>query len=101
MRFVRLFLLIAVVSLAGAPALAHEGGTHAKGTVKEMSAERIVLVTTSGTELSLAIVSGTQITRGRRTIQASDVRPGERAVVHSAKRGERLEATVVMVAEQK
>ncbi len=94
-------LLVVVAWLVGATALAHEGGTHAKGTVKEITPDRIVLATTGGTELSVALVSGTQIVRGHHAIAVKDVHPGERAVVHAARRGERLEATEVMVAEPK
>jgi hypothetical protein len=101
MRVVRVSLLALLAWLAGGRALAHEGGAHAKGTVKEISADRLVLATTAGTEVSVALVSGTQIVRGRHAIAVTDVHPGERAVVHASKRGDRLEATEVMLADPK
>ncbi len=101
MRVVRLSLLVVIAWLAAARALAHEGGAHARGTVKEITADRLVLTTTSGGEVSVALVPGTQFVRGNRGISAADVHPGERAVIHASKHGERLEATEVMVAEPK
>lgn len=101
MRAVRLSLLVMVAWLAGAVALAHEGGAHAKGTVKAVTADRLVLTTTGGEELSVVLVSGTRISRGHRDISAADVHPGERAVVHASRHGEQLEATAVMVAAPK
>ncbi len=101
MRVVRLLVLVLVAWLGGASALAHEGGAHARGTVKEITADRLVLATTGGTELSVTLVSGTQIVRGHHAIAVTDVHPGERAVVHASKHGERLEATEVMLAGAK
>ncbi len=101
MRLVRLFLLVVVASVGARVARAHEGGAHERGTVKEITADRIVLATTAGTEVTVALSSETQIVRGKRVITTKDVRPGERAVVHASKHGERLEATEVMVADPK
>lgn len=99
MRAVRLSLLVVVAWVAAAGALAHEGGAHAKGTVKEITAGRVVLTTTEGKELSVALVSGTRVVRGHRAISPADVHPGERAVVHATRRADQLEATEVRVAE--
>ncbi len=91
------FLLLAC--LAGVPALAHEGGAHSRGTVKEITADRLVLTTTGGEDVTVAMMPDTRILRDHRTIRATDIHPGERAVVHAAPRGGRLEATAVMVAD--
>ena len=85
--------------LAGASAYAHEGGAHSRGTVKEITADRIVLTTTEGKSITVAMTPDTRIVQGHRTIRAVDVRPGERAVVHAATHDGKLEATEVMVAE--
>jgi hypothetical protein len=84
--------------LLGAPALAHEGGTHARGTVQEVAADRIVLRTTEGKLLSLPLTTRTRCLRGAREIQPSEIKPGERAVVHAASREGKLEAAEVRVA---
>ena len=96
---------VAILSLAlagwllGATAQAHEGGAHSRGTIKEIDADRIVLTTAQGAEVAIPMAPSTRILRGKRSIQAADVHPGERAVVHAASRGGKLEAEVVMLGE--
>jgi len=85
--------------LVGAHAYAHQGATHSRGTVKEITADRIVLTTTEGTSVVVAIAPDTRIFRGHRAIRPADVHPGERAVVHAASHGGKLEAIEVTVAE--
>jgi hypothetical protein len=90
--------LALVVWVLNSSAQAHEGGTHSRGTVKEITADRLVLTTTDGTSVTVALAPGTRILRGHEAIRASDVHPGERAVVHAATREGKLEATEVKVA---
>ncbi len=85
--------------LVGARAGAHEGGMHERGTVKEVAADRIVLATTEGTSVTIAILPDTHIFRGHRAIRPADIHPGERAVVHAASHDGKMEATEVMVAD--
>lgn len=93
-------LVAALVWLSASTALAHEGGTDARGTVKEITSERIVLETPRGTELKVGLVSGTVILRGERAISAQEIHAGERAVVHAAMRAGKLEAMEIKVAER-
>lgn len=99
MRIAPASFLVLAAWLAGASALAHEGGSHPRGTVKEITADRIVLTTPEGASVTVAMAPDTRILRGHRLIGAAEVRPGERAVVHAATHGGKLEATEVMVAE--
>lgn len=99
MRKLTLPGLVLAGLLLGASVQAHEGGAHSRGTVQEITSDRIVLSTTEGKVLTIPMTSGTRIMRGNQAIQATDVRPGERVVVHSASRGGKLEATEVRVAE--
>jgi hypothetical protein len=92
-------VLAMVVWLVGTAALAHEGGAHTRGTVKEITADRIVVVTTDEKEVVVALGAETRILRGQRVIGPTDVRPGERVIVHSTTHDGELEATRVMVAE--
>ncbi len=98
MRLAAALPLLLAAWVLGPSAQAHEGGTHARGTVKEITADRLVLTTTEGASVTVAMAPGTRILRGREAIRASEVHPGERAVVHAATRDGRLEATEVMVA---
>jgi hypothetical protein len=90
--------LVAAALLAGGLATAHEGGTDARGVVKVITAEELVVETTTGAELRVALVPTTEVQRGKQRILPREVRAGERVVVHAAPRGGRLEATLVRVA---
>ncbi|HYD42197.1 MAG TPA: hypothetical protein VEB43_15330 [Anaeromyxobacter sp.] len=91
-------MVVASACLAG-PASGHEGGTDARGVVKDVAPGRLVLMTTTGAELSVALVAETRIRRGPRVVAATEIRKGERAVVHAALRGGGLAATEVKLAE--
>jgi hypothetical protein len=96
----RLWMVSAIVAwIFGATAMAHEGGMHTRGTVKEITADRIVLTTAEGKDVGVAMDAETRILRGHRPIGPADVRTGERVVVHAANRDGKLEATQVMVAD--
>jgi hypothetical protein len=99
MRKKTMFTVALAGWLVAASAYAHEGGSHSRGTVKEITDDRIVLSTTQGASVTVAIAPDTRFVRGHRTIRAADVRPGERVVVHAANHDGKLEATEVMVAE--
>ncbi len=84
---------IAVALLASA-ALAHEGGMHEKGTVKAITATSLELQTAQG-EKTFAITPRTEFVKGRAAAKASDLRPGDRVVVHARLKDGVLEATEV------
>ena len=84
--------------LAAGTVSAHEGGTDHRGTVKEIAADRIVLTTPEGSERTVAMGPGTRILRGPVAVPLAEVRLGERAVVHTAMRGGKSEATEVRLA---
>ncbi len=96
MRSVKLPAALLAAALAGA-APAHEGGAHARGTVKEIAADHIVVAVPGGADVRVALLPGTQVLRGREPVPVSDVRAGERVVVHAVRRDGKLEATEVMV----
>ncbi len=94
-------LKLLAATLAAALALAvqaHEGGTHARGTVKEIAADHLVVAVAGGDDVRVVLLPGTQVLRGREAVPASDVRAGERVVVHAVPHGGTLEATEVRVA---
>jgi hypothetical protein len=99
MRVGTIICLALAGSLLGASVLAHEGGAHSLGTVKEISSDRIVITTAQGTDVTIPMSASTRILRGKKPIRATDVRPGERAVVHATHHDGKLEAAVVMVSE--
>jgi hypothetical protein len=78
----RKFLMACAVALAASSAWAHGGGMHAKGTLKSISADRIVLQTAEG-EKAFKLSPGTQFLNGSSPATAADLHPGDRAVVHA------------------
>lgn len=97
MRRFLLPLLLLAAWLPG-PALAHEGGTHAKGTVHQVSASGIMLQTPEGKMVTLPVGQQTHVMRGDKVIELTDIKPGERAVVHAMTHDGKLEATEIRVA---
>lgn len=89
-------VLIAAL-LAPAAGAAHEGGLDARGTVKEVTPERLVLATADG-EKTFSLGADTRFARGREPARREDVLVGDRAVVHARRDGERVHATNVRLA---
>lgn len=89
---------LALVFAATTPAFAHEEGTHARGTVKEVSATRLVITDQAGKDLAFGVTPSTTFLRDKAAIRPADLRVGDRAVVHAEMMGTTMTATVVKVA---
>jgi hypothetical protein len=96
MRIVPLVALGVSLALPGVAA-AHGNAVHARGTVKEIAPDHVV-VAASGGDRSIALGPGTRILRGTRTVPVEDVHPGERVVVHAEREGDGLRATELRLA---
>jgi|SRR6266496_3392770 len=93
----RTFLMVCVIALAApGSAWAHGGGIHAKGTLKSVSADRIVLQTAEG-EKAFKVTPSTQFLNGSAPATATDLHPGDRAVVHARGAEGTPEATATQV----
>lgn len=99
-RMVRALIIGLAVAVAG-PALAHESGKHARGTVKEISATRLVVTTADGHDAAFAVNAETRFRRGDSPAGREDVRVGERAVVHGTQAGDGVAATDVRLSPVK
>lgn len=95
----RATLHLALLAMLAIPAvaLAHGTGVHARGTIKEVMPDRVVL-TGKGPDQAFAVDASTRILRGDGSVRIEDVRVGERAVVHARRDGERLRATEIRLA---
>ena len=80
-RMIRALIIGLTIAVAG-PALAHENGKHARGTVKEISATRLVVTTADGHDAAFTLNAETRFRRGDAPASRQDVQVGERAVVH-------------------
>ena len=76
------FLVAVAFASLAVPVLAHEGGVDAKGRVKAIIADRIDVPMGTG-EKSFALTPRTEFVKGRAPAKASDIRPGDRVVVHA------------------
>lgn len=92
-------LSLAVAASLAAPvvALGHGSGVHARGTIKEITPDHVVL-TGNGADQVIAMGKDTAIVRGDRSVRIQDVRVGERAVVHARREGKALSATEIRLA---
>jgi hypothetical protein len=77
--------VVAVVS-AGTVAHAHgKDGVHLRGVVKAVGDTSLTLVVTDQKEVTVKTSEKTEVMRGDKRSALSEVRSGERAVVHAAK----------------
>lgn len=97
MKAMMIAALVAAL-LVPAHAGAHEAGLHARGTIKEITPHRVVVVTKDGKDQTYALGAETKFLRGEIPARREDVRAGERAVVHARRDGEALLAIEVRLA---
>jgi hypothetical protein len=97
MKFVK---RVVVIGALVAPALGagHEGGLDARGTIKTIGADEVVLSTAQGKDQAYALGPDTKFRRGAAPARREDVRAGERAVVHARREGDKLHATEIRLA---
>lgn len=91
---------VVVLGALVGPALAagHEGGLDARGTIKEVRADEVVLSTTQGKDQAYVLGPDTKFRRGAAPARREDIRAGERAVVHARRDGDKLHATEIRLA---
>ena len=95
----RHLVVAAALAVAGIhPALAHEGGHHVKGVIKEVSAQRLVVTDQAGNDVTFAITDGTEFFRQKKAVKREDAKTGERVAVHGEMAGAAVNATEVMLA---
>ena len=79
------------------PALAHDGGHHAYGVVKEVTAARLVVTDEHGKETAFGLTPKTRFLRDQKPISREKVMVGERVVVKGKDASGQMEATSVSV----
>src|SRR3954469_23788268 len=87
-------LLLALCAFGPSPLLAHEGGHDVRGTVISVGSDDLTIKTGHGEE-KFALTPETEFVKDGGPATAKDVRPADRAVVHSRKKGGRMEAVKV------
>src|SRR5207248_9951456 len=87
-------ILLALCAAVASPLRAHEGGHDVRGTVTSVGSEELTIKTSHGEE-KFALTSETEFVKDGAPATARDLKPADRAVVHSKKKAGRLEAVKV------
>jgi hypothetical protein len=87
-------LVAAIMIALASPALAHGTGVHAKGTVNDVSTTKIVVETAQGAK-AFKVTPRTRFVKRGAAVSSSDIRSGDRVVVHGIDVKGELEATDV------
>jgi hypothetical protein len=89
--------LLAVLALALLPAIvyAHGGEEHVIGTVTKVSDASVTVKTTAGKMIEVAFDAKTTYARAKLPAQKTDVKVGDRIVIHAVEVNEKLIAHTV------
>src|SRR6202521_2284586 len=89
--------ILAILSLALLPtiATAHGGEEHVIGTVTKVSDTSVTVKTTAGKIVEVGFDAKTTYARAKLPIQKSDVKVGDRIVIHAVEVNEKLVAHTV------
>jgi hypothetical protein len=89
----------AIVSLALLPTIvtAHGGEEHVTGTVAKISDTSVTVKTKEGKAVDVALDAKTTFARGKTAIAKSDIKVGDRIVIHATEVDEKLFAHTVEV----
>ena len=90
---------VLLIALAITPmiALAHGGLEHVKGTVAKISDQSVTVTTITGKTVEVLLAAQTTYARAEKPIQKSDLKVGDRVVIHAAEKGTTLTAHTVEV----
>ena len=90
---------VLLIALAITPmiALAHGGLEHVRGTVAKVSDQSVTVTTTAGKTVEVLLDAQTTYARADKPIQKSDLKVGDRVVIHAAEKGTTLTAHTVEV----
>jgi hypothetical protein len=96
---------IVTVALAGALVIptvvrAHEGHTHkVMGTVSSIDGKNVTVKTTDGKTVTLVLGAKTKITQGKKTVEATALKVGDRLVAEGTEEKAVFTATTVRLGE--
>jgi hypothetical protein len=91
----RITIIIRNLALASAMAFAHGGLEHIQGTVTQVGDHSVTVKTTAGKTVEVSLDAKTTYSRGSKQVQKSDLKAGDRVVIHAAEQGKALVAQTV------
>jgi hypothetical protein len=86
-----------LLALTPAILLAHGGLEHVRGTVAKVSDQSVTITTTAGKTVEVLLDAHTTYSRADKPIQKTDLKVGDRVVIHAAEKDEILTAHTVEV----
>jgi hypothetical protein len=94
--------LVAIFGILALPLLptiasAHGGEEHVIGTVATISGASVEVKTTAGKMVEVGFDAKTTFARAKQTIQKSDIKVGDRVVIHAVEVNEKLVAHTVEI----
>jgi hypothetical protein len=94
-----LIAILAIVPLALLPtiATAHGGEEHVIGTVTKISGTSVTVKTTAGKVVDVGFDAKTTYARGKEPMQKTDIKAGDRIVIHAMEIDEKLVAHTVEI----
>jgi Domain of unknown function (DUF5666) len=92
-------VVLAIVSLALLPtiATAHGGEEHVTGTVTKISDTSVTVKTKAGKTVEVGFDAKTTYARAKQPIQKTDIKVGDRIVIHAMEVNEKLVAHTVEI----
>jgi hypothetical protein len=80
---VRVFILIACISMFGGAAWTHGGEEHVIGTVAKVDQTSITVKTTTNKMVTVAVVPQSTLTKNKAAMTIGDLKVGDRVVIHA------------------
>jgi hypothetical protein len=93
----RILATVLGLSLLSVLAIAHGGLEHVIGTVASISDTSITVKTSDGKTVEVALDAKTTFAKSEQPIQKTDIKVGDRVVIHAAKSGDKLTAHTVAI----
>src|SRR5271156_3605275 len=90
-------IALLALTLASMIAFAHGGLEHVRGTIAKVSDQSVTVTTTTGKTVEVLLDAQTTYARADKPIQKTDLKVGDRVVIHAAEKGTTLTAHTVEV----
>jgi hypothetical protein len=94
-------LAVAAVVLTSVPVRAHDGMEDVTGTIQSVTTDSVSVKTTKGKTVAVKLDAKTEYTRGKAQAKQTDLKAGDRVVVHAKEMNKALTAHLVQLSTAK
>jgi hypothetical protein len=95
MVYQKIVFVLLITLLCSGPLFAHGNEKHVLGTVKAVGADSVTVETTSHQSQTVQVTAQTKFIKGGAPSSLSDLKVGDRVVIHAKASGDKLQATEV------